>query len=57
MPVLRTHYIFNLAFWVKTSRLNQYSLRQSLSTGSDEVTLNKFLETITYIAQEQPHFS
>ena len=53
-PAPRTHYTFNSDFWAGTSQSNQYPSRQSQSTGSDEVTLNNFLEAIIFIAQGQP---
>ena len=53
----KTRYTSNSSFWAGTSRLNQYLSRQSQSTGSNGVTLNKFLETITSIAQGQPQSS
>ena len=56
-PAPRMCYISNLGFWAGASRSNQYPLRQSQSTRSDEVTLNKLLEAITSIAQRQPQSS
>ncbi len=52
-PAPKTRYTSNSGFRAGALRSNQYPLKQSQSTGSDGVTLNKLLEAITSIAQAQ----
>lgn len=51
--VPRSREISNSGFWVRVLRSNQYLSRQNQFTGSDGVTLNKFLEATTSLAQGQ----
>ena len=51
--VSKLWYIPNSGFRVGPSRSNQYPPRQSQFSGADRVILNKLLEAINFLAQEQ----
>lgn len=54
---LRLYYNSHSGFQADASRFNQYSSSYSQTTEADRITLNKNLEAITSLTQEQLQFS